>query len=120
MSTNLFLIFSIIIFTVSLWRSAIYGETTSKPLWVVFVVPALASFAILCLWSGAHSSSDFIVVGVSLALSSCAISSLPWLQRYRVMAGLAFRTHFLESHLSLFRRLFFQPFSSHLQLAFIG
>lgn len=63
MSTNLFLIFSIIIFTVSLWRSAVYGETTTKPLWVVFVVPALASFVILSLWSGAHSSSDFIVVG---------------------------------------------------------
>ena len=63
MSTNLFLFFSIIIFVVSLWRSAVYGETTSKPLWVVFVVPALASFVVLFLWSGAHSSSDFIVVG---------------------------------------------------------
>lgn len=62
MSTNLFAIFAVVIFTVSLWRSAVYGETTSKPLGVVFVVPAFASDVILCLMSGAHSSSDFIVV----------------------------------------------------------
>jgi hypothetical protein len=54
MNENVWAITAFVMLIAALWGSAIYGESTTKPLWVIFVSPAIAVEFIIVLAFAIH------------------------------------------------------------------
>ena len=49
MNENIWAITAFVMLIAALWGSAIYGESTTKPLWIIFVAPAFVVEIIIVL-----------------------------------------------------------------------